>query len=1043
MAAPSAQARVTLQNAFERFASTVAPDDKRLFYNTKLKDVRDEVMQIEGQLRARRMQRNMARLDPFLRGMEHYSKVVEVLCNGTPYLSWIWAPVKLMLMITIDSIDAFEKLIEAYARIGNMLPRLDRLGHALADDHNFQNVLALVYSDIIEFHRRAYKFVRQRSWAVFFGSMWLGFESRFNEILKSLAYHSDLADKEAAAADIAEAIRRSKADDERWERQENEWNAAKVQKVLAWLGTSDTSPADLLERHIHNCLPGSCDWFIKHNATQLWLGDSTKNPFLWLCGKPGAGKSIISSALVQHAETNGFHVFYYFCNSSASHSDGSGRLLRAITSQVIQKHQDLAIYVHDVYFKSHPIPTEKTMLILLSELFRGLGSVRLIVDGLDEWDPRYQKGLLKDLSQMISTDQNSHVCKIMVASRDTMDILRSFRKKDKLAMTVSLSDGDEALAINRSIANFVEDKLSDLPDHFDELDPDTSIVTHVKKTLLEKSHGMFLWVSLVLESLDTVYSPEELRTIVDDLPSDLEALYEQILTRLCSAPGAKSYGGVSRVISWICFTRRPLHKSELLQALSIFPDDPLIEELSDSTIVPVHFSVKEYFLKSQTPQVVSKVDAVLDISSACAIVIMRGLDLVCLDSGSIDCLARIASGNYRLLPYAIEFWIEHCSQYYASGGSLGPDRPLQHHMARMYEKHQNYLHTLGRATRQVKTQENAHASDMDGRLEPFFNMPIYGLMADVLLLRGLASQLDGENSSNIEAYVMDNDRTLFSLLAHKYESAIVHLLAQHEITGIAPMTLRAFQQSYVSTAFRCRFPHCDRLSLGFATVELRLEHEAVHIRRVYCQTESCQYSRIGFAKRSALNGHTRKHHGQSNILPIPAKMRRTTNTGAEVGTKSPDFQIIDAQEGGQAQPQGSGAPTNQQSQGQQQPNQGQNPGRGQVDPAIVKHVHDFPMQGPTNGPTPGTPEYENKLKEYRTGYLNMLAKQATLTEQRRRIIQELTERQNNGQELPQERLMVKNNIEKEAAKIKAQIDKFRAMQKQWKEEREQNSQDHT
>jgi hypothetical protein len=35
-----------------------------------------------------------------LRGMEHYSKVVEVLCNGTPYLSWIWAPIKLMLMVS-------------------------------------------------------------------------------------------------------------------------------------------------------------------------------------------------------------------------------------------------------------------------------------------------------------------------------------------------------------------------------------------------------------------------------------------------------------------------------------------------------------------------------------------------------------------------------------------------------------------------------------------------------------------------------------------------------------------------------------------------------------------------------------------------------------------------------------------------------------------------------------------------------------------------------------------------------------------------------
>jgi|TARA_R110002003_G_scaffold38_9_gene2356 hypothetical protein len=99
MAAPSAQARLTLQDSFERFASTVTPDDKRLFHNTTLKDVRDGAMQIERQLRARRMQRNMARLEPLLRGMEHYSKVVEVLCNGTPYLSWIWAPVKLMLMV--------------------------------------------------------------------------------------------------------------------------------------------------------------------------------------------------------------------------------------------------------------------------------------------------------------------------------------------------------------------------------------------------------------------------------------------------------------------------------------------------------------------------------------------------------------------------------------------------------------------------------------------------------------------------------------------------------------------------------------------------------------------------------------------------------------------------------------------------------------------------------------------------------------------------------------------------------------------------------
>lgn len=99
----SAQARLVLHDAFERFAATVTPDDKREFANAQLKDVRDEAIKIERQLRARRTQRNIARLESFLRGMEHYSKVVEVLCNGTPYLSWIWAPVKLVLMVSCPS----------------------------------------------------------------------------------------------------------------------------------------------------------------------------------------------------------------------------------------------------------------------------------------------------------------------------------------------------------------------------------------------------------------------------------------------------------------------------------------------------------------------------------------------------------------------------------------------------------------------------------------------------------------------------------------------------------------------------------------------------------------------------------------------------------------------------------------------------------------------------------------------------------------------------------------------------------------------------
>jgi hypothetical protein len=135
---------------------------------------------------------------------------------------------------------------------------------------------------------------------------------------------------------------------------------------------------------------------------------------------------------------------------------------------------------------------------------------------------------------------------------------------------------------------------------------------------------------------------------------------------------------------------------------------------------------------------------------------------------------------------------------------------------------------------------------------------------------------------------------------------------------------------------------------------------------------------------------------------------------------------------------GVAAPAAPNSQGQPPQNQAQN--RGQPDPAIVKHVHEFPMQGPLAGPAPGTPEYEAKLKEYRNGYLNMLAKQSSIGANRRKLISQMSERQNSGQEITQEMLTLKAQLEKEHTQLKAQIDKFRSLQKQWKEEREQKAQ---
>jgi hypothetical protein len=89
-ASPSPQARIIFEDAFKRFEQTVHFDDKREFQLTTLQDVRDAARQIERDLGDRGCLRNMRRLQPFFDGLDRYSTIIDVLCNGTPYLPYIW-----------------------------------------------------------------------------------------------------------------------------------------------------------------------------------------------------------------------------------------------------------------------------------------------------------------------------------------------------------------------------------------------------------------------------------------------------------------------------------------------------------------------------------------------------------------------------------------------------------------------------------------------------------------------------------------------------------------------------------------------------------------------------------------------------------------------------------------------------------------------------------------------------------------------------------------------------------------------------------------
>lgn len=92
--ASSSNALFIINHAFDRLRDTVSNDDCDQMDRTRsVNDVVDAAIEIQKRLVARRENRNLRKLYPFLQGLERYSKAIDVACNGTDYMPWIWVSI--------------------------------------------------------------------------------------------------------------------------------------------------------------------------------------------------------------------------------------------------------------------------------------------------------------------------------------------------------------------------------------------------------------------------------------------------------------------------------------------------------------------------------------------------------------------------------------------------------------------------------------------------------------------------------------------------------------------------------------------------------------------------------------------------------------------------------------------------------------------------------------------------------------------------------------------------------------------------------------
>jgi ankyrin repeat protein len=308
----------------------------------------------------------------------------------------------------------------------------------------------------------------------------------------------------------------------------------------------------------------TCMWFLHKEQYRAWISAENLHDhhgFLWIKGKPGAGKSILMKFLDSKAKTSAKSdanalVVSFFFNARGDYLEKSTiGLYRSLLWQLFEKAEDLQDILNEFDTNSGRIIQRKgwQLEILKQTLTRaverlGCRSLQIFVDALDECNDKDATDMISFLEdigeQAVEVNVRLHVC---FSSRHYPAI--TIRR----GMEIVLEDEEEH---GKDIARYINSKLKLAnPKKADSL----------RGQLLEKSAGVFLWVALVIPMLNEANAKgrvEELQKRLDEIPPELDDLFEMILRR-----DGEDMQELRLCIQWILLAKRPLKQEEYFFAI--------------------------------------------------------------------------------------------------------------------------------------------------------------------------------------------------------------------------------------------------------------------------------------------------------------------------------------------------------------------------------------------------------------------------------------------------------------------------------------------
>ncbi|KAL2060018.1 hypothetical protein VTL71DRAFT_9840 [Oculimacula yallundae] len=575
-------------------------------------------------------------LEPAIEVLNTVMRSISISVQHSPEISsLVVGGIRLIIDLVAKFVQFYHRLSQMICQMVDYLKIFDQYSK-ISHDTLVHQALVDVYGDLITFcveTRRVFvdpqgALKKYAHFRTFCRVQWQPFEERFGEIKLSFAHHLDILVNSVQSLQLtilneqfaAISLESTKSETERTRVLSNE-QAAERRQFLKWI--SDIDYEESFNAIIAKKHPGTGKWLLYHDTLQTWLA-GTDPSLLWCHGKPGAGKSVLSSLILDHVSTFELNdpetcvIFaYYSYQFPERHS--LVKLLESFIRQLASKLDTLpseTLQFFRKYDRNARRPYVDDLLAQFSALLLRFPSRAIvIIDGLDECEPESRQDVFKFVARLVA--KQSTPVKVFVTSRKEQDIQDALEGCPIIEVNSNLVNEDIQTFLRFEIDRRIEEKLLKLRN--------AALKEEILKALSSKASGMFLWAKLQLDWICQQGRDSDIRVALKSLPPDLYGTYDRILERIEDRPPALQEL-VRRALMWVFYAKRTLLPMEIAHALSIQEGMTQHEELEDSLysaeiilsacggfllkvgdfiinanrILPIHYSVQEYFTSTTT-----------------------------------------------------------------------------------------------------------------------------------------------------------------------------------------------------------------------------------------------------------------------------------------------------------------------------------------------------------------------------------------------------------------------------------------------------------